>query len=116
MANLAASLQATAPANTTHRHAPTICERWARSATSRSTASRVREPTNRDNTYFAPGELNDLGNGGLKAASCANTGNPSQVPVLGRNVPCRVQPPFTWGGGILSSYYPHLTQAPLPKK
>ena len=72
----------------------------------------MREPTDRHNAYFAPGELTRLGSaGGLQSSDCANTHNQSQVPVLGTNVPCRVQPPFTWGHGILSSYFPHLIQA-----
>jgi hypothetical protein len=75
----------------------------------------VREPSNRNNTYFAPGELSNISNGGLESASCANTSNPAQVPG-GKNVPCRVQPPFHWGHGILSAYYPHVTKAALPKK
>ena len=32
-----------------------------------------------------------------------------------KNVPCRVQPPFNWGHGILSAYYPHVTRSPLPR-
>ena len=57
----------------------------------------------------------NVGRGGLLAANCNNAGNPSQVPLLFGNVPCRVQPPFNWGNGILSSYYPHVTRAPTPK-
>jgi phospholipid/cholesterol/gamma-HCH transport system substrate-binding protein len=115
MGNLSADLEATAPAATSTGTASYLRALGEISNESIYGQS-VREPTNRDNSYYAPGELGDLGNGGLKAGSCANTGNASQVPVLGRNVPCRVQPPFNWGGGILSSYYPHVTRAPLPKK
>jgi len=45
----------------------------------------------------------------------ARTGNVAQVPILGQNVPCRVQPGFSWGGGILSGYFPHVTRATIPK-
>ena len=76
----------------------------------------VREPTNRNNAYFSPGELANVGRGGLLSASCANTGNQAQVPILGHNVPCRVQPGFNWGHGIASGYFPRLTRAPLPSK
>jgi hypothetical protein len=73
----------------------------------------VREPTNRSNTYFAPGELTNIAHGGLLAASCANTGNPSQSHFGFGNVPCRVQPGFGWAG--LTRYFPHVTAAPAPK-
>jgi phospholipid/cholesterol/gamma-HCH transport system substrate-binding protein len=114
MANLTADLEATAPANT-----PTGTAHYLRAISMIANESiygqSVREPSNRNNTYFAPGELSNLGNGGLESASCANISNPAQVPG-GKNVPCRVQPPFKWGHGILSAYYPHVTKAPLPKK
>jgi phospholipid/cholesterol/gamma-HCH transport system substrate-binding protein len=112
MANLAADLQATAPAAT-----PSGSASYLRAISMFSDESAygqtVREPTNRTNTYFSPGELANVARGGLESASCANTGNAAQVSG-GRNVPCRVQPPFKWGGGILTSYFPHVTRAPLP--
>ena len=71
-----------------------------------------RNPMNRDNTYFAPGELANVGSGGLLSANCNNIHNPSQVPNLFKNVPCRQQPKFNWPGGVLSAYFPRLKQAP----
>ena len=49
---------------------------------------------------------------GLLSSDCSNTANAAQVPMGGRNVPCRVQPPFNWGNGALSGYFPRLTRAP----
>jgi ABC-type transporter Mla subunit MlaD len=111
MANLAADLEASAPADTPSGRAPYL---RAIAALGRESiyGQTVREPTVRTNSYFAPGELFNLNRGGLMAANCANVGNSSQLPLQFGNVPCRVQPPFSWGNGILSSYYPHLTRAP----
>ena len=67
----------------------------------------MREPTNRSNAYYSPGELSKLSDGGLLAGSCANTGNKSQSGSVFPNVPCRVQPGFRWGG--LTRYFPHVT-------
>jgi phospholipid/cholesterol/gamma-HCH transport system substrate-binding protein len=113
MANLGADLEATAPSDNA---AGTAHYLRAISAISNESVygQSVRDPSGRTNAYFSPGELANVGNGGLLAGSCANTSNPAQVPG-GKNVPCRVQPPFPWGHGILSSYYPHVTRAPLPK-
>jgi phospholipid/cholesterol/gamma-HCH transport system substrate-binding protein len=116
MANLAGDLEAQSSANT-----PSGSAKYLRAVLGISPDSiygqTIREPTNRNNTYFAPGELANIGRGGLLSANCNNTRNPAQVPLLLlMNVPCRVQPPFTWGHGIHSSYFPHLTRAPLPKK
>jgi hypothetical protein len=106
MANLAASLEASAPANT-----PSGTASYLRSLAvvgNESTFGQsVREPTNRANTYFAPGELANVARGGLLAASCANTGNASQSGFGLQNVPCRVQPGFEWSG--LVRYFPHVT-------
>jgi phospholipid/cholesterol/gamma-HCH transport system substrate-binding protein len=114
MANLAASLEATAPAAT-----PTGTAHYLRAISMLGRESlygqTVREPTNRDNANYAPGELSNIGTGGLLSANCNNVNNPSQVPLLFGNVRCKVQPPFTWGGGILTSYFPHLTRARVPK-
>ncbi len=117
MANLAADLQASAPANTTSGMAHYIRAIIGLGPDS-VYGQTVREPTNRANTYFAPGELANVGRGGLLSANCNNTHNPSQVPLklLLANVPCRVQPAFNWGHGIAKSYYPHVTRAPTPKK
>ncbi|HSO99190.1 MAG TPA: MCE family protein [Solirubrobacteraceae bacterium] len=112
MSNLGADLEATAPANTTSGKA-----HYLRAISSLGRESifgqAVREPTTRSNPYFSPGELANMGRG-LYAATCANTGNSSQVPIGFGNVPCRVQPKFHWGNGIPDSYYPHLTRAPKP--
>lgn len=114
MALLAADLQATAPAGT-----PSGSAHYLRAAISLSNESifgqSIREPNNRSNAYYAPGELDNLANG-LYSASCANTSNKSQVPIpaLNANVPCKVQPPFNWGSNAPSTphaYYPHVTAA-----
>jgi ABC-type transporter Mla subunit MlaD len=106
MANLAASLEATAPAGTS-----TGSTSYLRSLAIVGNESifgqSVREPTNRSNTYFSPGELSRLSQGGLLAASCANTGNKSQSGFGFPNVPCKVQPGFRWAG--LTRYFPHVT-------
>jgi phospholipid/cholesterol/gamma-HCH transport system substrate-binding protein len=113
MANLAADTEATAPAATSSGKANYL---RAISGINREAVygQSIREPTNRNNTYFSPGELSNLARG-LLAANCNHVGNVSQVPVAGGNVPCRVQPPFKWGNGILTSYYPHTTRAKVPK-
>jgi virulence factor Mce-like protein len=107
MANLAADLEATAPASTNTGSAS-----YLRSMSGIGNESifgqTVREPTNRDNTYFAPGELAYVGRGGLLSASCANTQNPSQSQFGFANVPCRVQPGFKWSG--MTRYFPHVTR------
>jgi phospholipid/cholesterol/gamma-HCH transport system substrate-binding protein len=114
MANLAADLEARAPAATPSGSASYL---RADSMLGRESlyGQTVREPTNRDNSNYAPGELSNIGSGGLLSANCNNTGNPSQVPLGFGNVRCKVQPPFNWGGGVLSSYYPHVTRAGIPK-
>ncbi len=115
MANLAADLEATTTANTTSGTAS-----YLRAVIGLGNDSiygqTIREPTDRNNTYFSPGELANVANGGLLAGNCNNTGNAAQVPTLFKNVPCRVQPGFHWGNGIASGYYPHVTRAALPKK
>jgi hypothetical protein len=114
MALLAADLEATAPANTLSGTA-----HYLRSTLTLSNESiygqSVREPNNRSNTYYSPGELANIANG-LYSGSCANTSNKSQVPVpiLNQNVPCKVQPPFHWGSEAPTTptaYYPHVTAA-----
>jgi phospholipid/cholesterol/gamma-HCH transport system substrate-binding protein len=111
MGNLAATLEATAPAATTGwpDHPGTASYLRALTAIGNETpfGQSIREPTNRDNSYFSPGELSFLGRGGLLSASCANTGNVSQAHLSFKNVPCRVQPGFHWDH--LVRYYPHVT-------
>jgi len=111
MANLAASLEATAPAST-----PGGSASYLRSLAVIGNESvfghSVREPTNRSNTYFSPGELTNLSRGGLLAASCASAGNRSQSGFGFKNVPCRVQPGFRWAG--LTRYFPHVTAGSTP--
>ncbi|MHB8694052.1 MAG: MlaD family protein [Solirubrobacteraceae bacterium] len=111
MSNLAAALQATSAANT-----PGGTAHYLRAVTTLGSDSifgaSVRAPSNRNNTYYAPGELADIANGGLKSATCANTSNPAQVPLPFPNVACREQGPFNWGNGIASGYFPRLTAAP----
>jgi phospholipid/cholesterol/gamma-HCH transport system substrate-binding protein len=115
MANLAADLEASAVANTSSGFAS-----YLRAALMIGRESiygqSVREPTTRTNPYFSPGELSNVGTGGLLSATCNNTSNAAQVPLPYGNVPCRVQQAFPWGNGILSSYYPHVTRAALPKR
>lgn len=116
MADLAADLEASAPAQTRSGSAAYL-RAIAMTGNESPFGQSIREPTNRDNSYFSPGELADVAAGGLKSANCDNIHNPSQVPAPKfTNVPCRVQPPFPWGGGILTSYYPHVTRAPLPSR
>ena len=114
MGNLAADLEATAPAATSTGSASYL---RAIAAIGRESiyGQTVREPTLRSNTNLAPGELATVGRGGLLSANCNNTGNVSQVPLLFGNVPCRVQPAFNWGNGVLSAYFPHLKRAPAPR-
>src|SRR5579884_1832457 len=111
MANLAADLEASAPAAT-----PSGRAHYLRAIAAIGNESifgqSVREPTNRDNTYFEPGELAYIARGGLLSANCDNTGNPSQSGLGFSNVPCRVQGAFNWGNGVIPAYYPHLTRAP----
>jgi phospholipid/cholesterol/gamma-HCH transport system substrate-binding protein len=115
MSNLAASLEAHAPANTNG-----YPDRPGRASYLRSVSivgnetpfgQSIREPTNRDNPYFSPGELSHLAHG-LQSASCANTGNPSQSHFGFGNVPCRVQPGFEWNH--LVRYFPHVTAGSRP--
>jgi phospholipid/cholesterol/gamma-HCH transport system substrate-binding protein len=112
MALLAADLQGSTVANTTSGTAHYL--RAVIGLNSESVFGQtVREPSNRNNAYYSPGELSNLANG-LFSASCANTTNKAQVPLLNTNVPCRVQPPFHWGSTAPttpSSYYPHVTAA-----
>ncbi len=110
MANLGADLEARAPANTAAGSASYL---RAISGIGRESVfgQSVREPTNRNNTYYSPGEQVNLGTGGLLSGSCANANNVSQLPILFGNVPCRLQPQFPWGKGIGTSYYPHVTAA-----
>jgi phospholipid/cholesterol/gamma-HCH transport system substrate-binding protein len=64
----------------------------------------TRNPAVRTNTYFAPGALASVGTTGEQAASCAGTGSAG-------NVPCALAPAYSWGHGIPTSYYPHVTAA-----
>jgi hypothetical protein len=114
MADLAATLEATSSAHTASGSASYIRAISMLSDESVYGQS-ARAPTNRNNTYFAPGELANVGRG-LLSASCSNAGNAAQVPILGHNVPCRVEPGFNWGNGLAPGYYPKLTRAPLPSK
>ena len=106
MSNLAAGLQASAPAETPSGSAG---YQRALSVIGNETpfGESIREPANRDNTYFAPGELDYIARGGLLSANCNNTSNPSQSGLGFANVPCRPQPGFRWNG--LARYFPHVT-------
>lgn len=111
MANLAASLEATAPAETASGSASYL---RAMSLISNESffGQSVREPTNRSNSYFAPGDLSYMNKGGLLSASCANTANQSQSPLGFANVPCRVQGGMRWSG--LTRYFPHVRSGSTP--
>jgi ABC-type transporter Mla subunit MlaD len=118
MANLAADLQAQAPANTTAALGPIPAgqAKYLRSIIGLNDETvygqSIREPTNRHNAYFSPGELANIAKGGLLSSDCNNVHNRSQFPLLTANVPCRVQPPFNWGSHAPttpSGYYPRVT-------
>ncbi|MDQ6834836.1 MAG: MCE family protein [Actinomycetota bacterium] len=114
MANLAAVLEATSRANTASGRASYI--RAISMVGSESPFGQsVREPSSRHNAYFSPGELANVARGGLLSSDCGNAHNASQVPFGQANVPCRVQPAFGWGHGILSGYFPRVRRARLPK-
>ncbi|MGE5617544.1 MAG: MCE family protein [Candidatus Woesearchaeota archaeon] len=112
MADLAATMEATAPAATASGSASYL-RSLSFFGNESAFGESVREPTNRANTYFAPGELANIARGGLLAAGCANTGNASQSHFGFGNVPCRVQPGLAWDG--LSRYFPHVTAATAPR-
>ena len=72
-----------------------------------------RNGSNRHNAYPLPGALTRVGNGGLQALDCRNTGNPQSVPVIGQPSPaCSVAPQFDFRGKLRS--YPHVELAPVP--
>ncbi len=115
MANLAASLEAHAAAQTTGYPDTPGSASYLRSlaivGNETPFGQSVREPTSRVNPYFSPGELHNFGHG-LEAATCANTANVSQSHLGFRNVPCRVQPGFAWNH--LVRYFPHVTAGSGP--
>lgn len=104
MANLAASTEATAPGIGGNQH---YLRSLAISGNESVFGQTVRSPSNRSNAYFSPGELNNIKNGGLLAASCDNTGNKPQTGFASPNIPCKVQPGFRWGG--ITRYFPRVT-------
>jgi virulence factor Mce-like protein len=119
MANLAADLEGSSPATTTAPvgNVPAGFAHYLRAIIGVSDETlfgqKHREPANRHNAYFSPGELTHLPTG-LLSSDCNNIHNPSDFPILTNNVPCRVQPPFGWGSHAPttpSGYYPHLTAA-----
>jgi phospholipid/cholesterol/gamma-HCH transport system substrate-binding protein len=63
----------------------------------------TRSPAIRNNTYPSVSELARVGHGGEQAASCTGAG--------AGNVPCQLAPSVSWGHGLTSSYYPHVTKA-----
>ncbi|HEY1593512.1 MAG TPA: MlaD family protein [Solirubrobacteraceae bacterium] len=104
MANLAASTEATAPGIGGNQH---YLRSLAIAGNESVFGQTVRSPSNRSNAYFSPGELDNIKNGGLLAASCDNTGNKPQTGFAVPNIPCKVQPGFRWGG--ITRYFPHVT-------
>jgi virulence factor Mce-like protein len=71
----------------------------------------TREPTNRHNGYFTPGEQANLA-GGLRTSDCSNTSNAAVLPLPFQNVPCVPEAAFPWGSvapTTPNSYFPHLT-------
>ena len=107
MGNLAAGLEATAPAQT-----PSGSAGYLRSlavvGNETPFGQSIREPTNRDNSNPAPGEYAYVGRGGGLSANCENTSNQSQSGLGFANVPCRQQPGFRWSH--IDRYFPHVTQ------
>ena len=95
MANLGADLQASTVANTTAvvGGVPKGTAAYLRAIIALNDESlygqSVREPTNRHNAYFSPGELTNLSSGGLLSSDCNNVNNKAQLPVLTTNIPCR---------------------------
>jgi virulence factor Mce-like protein len=74
-----------------------------------------RPASNRHNPYISPGELANIGKGGLESSDCNNIQNTNSISMLSPgNVPCRLQPKYPWPSNAASngpSYYPHVTQA-----
>lgn len=109
MANLAAGLQGTAAANT-----PSGSAHYLRSLVSLGNDSvfglASRDPTERNNTYYAPGELNQLATG-LSSSNCTGTSDGGGLLGLS-NVPCKLQGAFRWGNGVTTAYYPRLRATP----
>ncbi len=95
MANVGAATQATAPSMV---GVPLHYMRFVPVVNNESfVGAAQRLPSNRHNAYYAPGELARLGHGGLQASDCANTSNPSAIPLLGAGTgspPCLVAPPW----------------------
>jgi ABC-type transporter Mla subunit MlaD len=116
MANLAASLEARASAQTMGYPDPAGSAAYLRSLSivgnETPFGQSIREPTSRVNPYFSPGELTNLARGGLETATCANTHHVSQSQFGFGNVPCRVQPGFAWDH--LVRYFPHVTAGSKP--
>ena len=57
----------------------------------------VREPTNRNNTYFSPGRASPIGHRWLVSAQLRQRRQHLAAPLLFGNVGCRLQPQFPWG-------------------
>jgi phospholipid/cholesterol/gamma-HCH transport system substrate-binding protein len=119
MGNLAADLQGSASANTLYPvgDEPAGMAHYLRAVLLVNDESvygqSIREPSNRHNAYFAPGELSNFANG-LYASDCNNVHNKQQVPILSANVACKVQPAYHWGSfapATPTGYYPHLKAA-----
>ena len=115
MADLAASLEATAPANTPSGRASYL--RAISMITNESLYGQtVREPSNRNNAYFAPGELANVGPGGpaerrLRQHRQRRPGagpRPATSPAAG-------SPASTGARTAAPGYFPRLTRAPLPR-
>jgi virulence factor Mce-like protein len=108
MVQLAAMLQAETTADTTQEVAGTpagtahyLRAEFGFGPDSFWGATKVN-PLERSNAYYAPGELGQIADGGLEAATCKGAGTGTG------NVPCKLQPQFPWGHGVASSYYPHV--------
>jgi len=69
-----------------------------------------RLPSNRGNTYPAPGFLEDIARGGLRSYDCRHIGNRAYLPPFGGAPPCITQGPWTYDGTTRA--YPHLLPAP----
>jgi phospholipid/cholesterol/gamma-HCH transport system substrate-binding protein len=114
MANLAAFLNARAPSK------GGVVRRYLRAMFAVNNESLFgqseRPGTNRHNAYIAPGELANVGLGGLLSSDCNNVGTPTLADAIpgATNVPCRLQPKYPWNRVAPTTrrdYYPHVTLA-----
>ena len=120
MANLGATFQATAAANTNNAvgNAGAGMAHYGRVLPPLNAqmffGQAATEPDNRHNGYIAPGGWSTWATG-LPSSDCNNTKNAPAVPIAGSqpNVPCVPSKGFSFNG--ITQYYPHLTRAPASR-